>query len=71
MTVTEVGVMYVFCYKWFVQSKVVNATMLQYQYKRLYLAKINLFMKILKALPFLRFLQACLQQPLNLIILFH
>ena len=31
MTVTEVGVMYVFCYKWFVQSKVVNATMLQYQ----------------------------------------
>jgi len=43
--------MYVLRDKMFVTFEVVNATLLQYQHKRLYLAKINLFMKILKALP--------------------
>jgi hypothetical protein len=50
MIITEVGVMYVMCDKMFVTFEVVNATLLQYRYKRLYLAKIKL-MKISKALP--------------------
>gem|GEM_PF-3230578 len=41
MIITEVGVMYVLCDKMFIQFEVVNATLLQYRYKRLYLAKIN------------------------------
>ena len=38
---TEVGVMCVLCDKMFIPFEVVNATLLQYRYKRLYLAKIN------------------------------
>ena len=33
--------MYVLCDKMFIQFEVINATLLQYRYKRLYLAKIN------------------------------
>ena len=46
----EVGELYILCDKMFVSFEVVNATLLQYRYKRLYLAKIKL-MKISKALP--------------------
>ena len=42
MIITEVGVMYVLRDKMFVTFEVVNATLLQYQHKLLYLAKINL-----------------------------
>ena len=50
MIFREVGELYILCDKMFVSFEVVNATLLQYRYKRLYLAKIKL-MKISKALP--------------------